>query len=195
MQKVPLHVTLVTLAKNWPVCQMRENTLHGMALSTFSRFEYIVPLTSLRGGISLLLTLYSGYGVLFQIRWLAIPLWPLKIICVMLLGFMGHLMVHFLSLKPLNSELIVEIFEGISMLPTIHRHLVCGCWSIECWNSFFLSKSRRSGNTAMPRKGSSHLGHFQVMIRTEGVGSFIALFWKFRILSWPFLGMMLFFLS
>lgn len=60
------------------------------------------------------------------ISWLQPPLWPLKLSGVTCLAFwtIGMTMVLYLLLqKPLNHGLIVKVFDRLSMLPTIRRHL------------------------------------------------------------------------
>lgn len=80
----------------------------------------------------------------------------------MFLGFLDHLqsdMVHFLSQKPLNSEPDNQDASGTFHAP--YHPQASGMWmSVERWNIFFFRKSLRPLSAAMPREGSSHLGHF-----------------------------------
>lgn len=85
------------------------------------------------------------------------------------------IIVYSLSQKPLNSELIVRIFEGPSMFPNIHRHLVC-----ELILSFGTASSLVSqfgqGMQICSERDHLTLVTSWVMIRAEGVGGYIALF-------------------
>lgn len=105
--------------------------LHGVLSSLLLAdwlFRIFAPTLRAVGCVSLLLALYLVTVLLFQSDQLtpATSLWPLKLSGVICLAYwtIGMTMVLYLLLqKPLNHGLIVKVFDRLSMLPTIHRHL------------------------------------------------------------------------
>lgn len=67
--------------------------------------------------------------------------------------------------------------------------------NVECWNNFLLSKSVCSGNAAIPRKGSSPLGHFLGNDQGRRGGRLYSPVLKIQDCILTILGMMLHFLS
>ena len=120
------------LPKSRPDClAVKEAALHGVLSSLRLAdwlFRILAPTLRAVACVSLLLALSSVTALLFQSDQLtpATSLWPLKLSGVTCLAFwtIGMTMVLYLLLqKLLNHGLIVKVFDRLSMLPTIHRHL------------------------------------------------------------------------
>lgn len=143
---------------------------------------------------------FSGCVVVVfsPVSWLATPFWPLKLIVLCFPAFwticslavVHFLLHHFYCI----SELIVKIFEGPFMPSAIHRHLICGQMLTAGITSSSVSQFGHWMQLS-PERDHFILATSWVTIRMEGVGGYVALFWKFRIPPWPFLGMMLLYFS
>lgn len=171
---------------------MREATLYGMwPLLLLADWIYWIP--NLPLGISDASLLWTLFVIM-----VVVGDWPhleTNLLCFWVFWTIYILIiVYSLSQKPLNSELIVRIFEGPSMFPNIHRHLVCELM-LSVGTASSLVSQLGQGMQLCPERDHLTLVTSWVMIRAEGVGGYIALFWKFRSPSWPFLGIMLLFLS
>lgn len=204
----------MTPAKSWPLClTISELVLHGVLtppaperLTTLDLWPSLRPISK----ASLLLIFFFFLGYSF-----AVPVWAAesKQITVALGANLGHVIsfpyyfqannAPFVA-KATHNGLIVKVFNGSSMCPTIHMHLVL--WGLTSFLknwlkkisifptsslSIYLSKAVWSLNTVVSKKGSSLLSYFLGNAQEKSGGVYRDLFWKFRFPSCPILSMML----
>lgn len=143
-----------------------------------------------------------------SIIWLCIPLWPLELSSARFSAFQTiySLTVAYLFVTTATQQCqqsIAKVFDGPPTFPTIHRHDIVKYWIIPSkinskrFLTLFLTSSQSahlseavwSPKAAILRKGSSPFAYQLGNDQEKGVEGYINLFWKFKILPWPFLAM------